>query len=65
MGVYHKHIAVLSGEIRRSIRFPRTGATDTWELPCGHWEPNLGPRKEWQVFLTTELSLQAHAGINF
>lgn len=27
MGVYHKHVGVLIGEVRRGIRFPR-GVTD-------------------------------------
>lgn len=26
--------------------FPDTAVRDGCDTPCGHWEPNLGPRKE-------------------
>lgn len=34
-----------------NVGIPGTGVTDVWELPCGCWEPNLGPL---QVLFTTE-----------
>lgn len=37
---------------------PRTGVTDSWELPYGCWELNSGLLEERRVFLTTETSLQ-------
>jgi hypothetical protein len=30
--------------------------TDSFELPCGYWELNLGPLKEQPVLLTTKPS---------
>jgi hypothetical protein len=33
-------------EARDNVRSPGTGVTDGYELPCGCWEPNLGPRQE-------------------
>ena len=41
------------------ITSPRTGVTDSCELPCGCWERNLGPLEEQLVGLTIESSLQA------
>lgn len=35
-----------------------TRVTNFYELPCGYWEPNLGPLNEQQVLLTAEMSLQ-------
>ena len=31
---------------------------DGCELPCGCWEPNLGPLQEQQVLITAESTLQ-------
>jgi len=33
-----------------------SGVTDSYELPCGCWELNLGPLEEQPVLLTTEPS---------
>ena len=41
------------------VGFPRTGATDICELPCGCWELNLGPLEE--QLLTTVPSLQLNS----
>ena len=40
------------------VRSPRTGFSDSCELPCGCWELNLGPREEQSVLLSTKPSLQ-------
>ena len=40
------------------IRSPGTGFSDSYELPCGCWELNPGPREEQSVLLTAEPSLQ-------
>jgi hypothetical protein len=37
-----------------------TGVMDDWELPCGHWELNLGPLQEQHLLLTSESSLQPY-----
>lgn len=39
---------------------PRIGATDGFELPCGSWEPTLGPLQGQLVLLTTEPTVQLH-----
>jgi hypothetical protein len=44
------------------IRSLGTGIIDSYELPCGHWESNLGLLQE-QVLLTTEEFLQSPRGI--
>jgi hypothetical protein len=40
------------------IGSPKVGITNSCEVPCGNWEPNLGPLKRQRVLLTTEPSLQ-------
>ena len=40
------------------VRSPVTGSSDSYNLPCGCWELNLGPLEEQSVLLTTEPSLQ-------
>jgi hypothetical protein len=40
---------------------PGTRVLDSWEPPCGCWEPNLGPLKEQPVFFTMEPSLHLRA----
>ena len=42
------------------IKYSETEVTDDCELPCGWWEMNLGPLKEQQVLLTTELPPQPY-----
>jgi hypothetical protein len=37
---------------------PSTAVADGCELPCGYWEPNLGPLREQPVLLTTGPSVQ-------
>jgi hypothetical protein len=37
---------------------PGTGVTDSCELPCGCWEPNLSPLEEQPVLFPAESSLQ-------
>lgn len=37
---------------------PVTGVMEGCEPSCGCWGPNLGPQKEHQVLLTSELFLQ-------
>ena len=34
------------------------GVTDSFELPCGCWELNLGPLEEQPVLIDAEQSLQ-------
>jgi hypothetical protein len=45
------------------IGSPRTEVTGGHELPCGFWELNSGPPENQAVFLSTELSLQPHEGL--
>ena len=40
------------------VRSPGARVTDSYELPCGCWELNLGPLEEQPVLLTTEPFLQ-------
>jgi hypothetical protein len=40
------------------VRFPGTGAADSFEVPCVYWELNSDPLEEQPVLLTTEQSLQ-------
>ena len=40
------------------IRSSGTDITDSYEMPCGCWEPNPGPLQEQQVLLSPEQSLQ-------
>lgn len=30
----------------RSLELDETGATDSYQLPCGYWEPNPCPQQE-------------------
>lgn len=46
-------------EGQKNIRYPRTGVTDDFKLPCEYWELNLGPLKKQPVLLTIGPSLQA------
>ena len=45
-------------EARRRHQTPRTGVTDSRELPCGCLESNPRLLWEWQVLLNTEPTLQ-------
>ena len=40
--------------IEEGVGFPRTGATDSCELPYGLWELNPGPLEKQSVLLTAE-----------
>ena len=42
----------------KGVGFPGTGATDSYELPCGSWESNQGSPEGQPVPLTTEPYLQ-------
>ena len=44
--------------LRAGVKSPGTRVTDSCELPCGYWEPNLRPLEEQPVLLTTESALQ-------
>lgn len=57
MFVDHMHAWWLqrSKEGRKS---PETGDTDSFELSCWCWVPNLGPLEEKPMFLTAESILQ-------
>lgn len=37
---------------------PETRATDVFELPCRHWEPNPGSLQQQPELLTAEPALQ-------
>lgn len=39
-------------EGQKNIRYPGTGVTDGFKLPCEYWELNLGPLKKQPVLLT-------------
>lgn len=39
-------------EGQKNIRYPGTGVTDGFKLPCECWELNLGPLKKQPVLLT-------------
>lgn len=41
-------------EVREGLKSPETGVTEDCELPCGCWEPSLGPLQEQQKLLTIE-----------
>lgn len=48
----------VGGGGQKNIRYPGTGVTDGFKLPCEYWELNLGPLKEQPVLLTIEPSFQ-------
>lgn len=59
MGVLPTYMFVLCTsmipwETEESIESSGTGS----EIPCGCWEPHLGPLEEWQKLITAESSLQ-------
>lgn len=43
---------------KERVRSSGTGATNSFELLWENWESNLSPRKEWPLFLTTQMSPQ-------
>ena len=43
--------------LEEGVRSPATGVGGGYELPCGCWEPNVGPLEEQSVLLTIK-SLQ-------
>lgn len=45
-------------EPERASNFPGSRVSDGWDLPCGCWEPHLGPLEEQPEPLTAEASLQ-------
>jgi hypothetical protein len=38
------------------VKSSGTGITNSWELPCGCWELNLGPLEEQLMLLTPEVA---------
>lgn len=48
MNVYMGHGCLVPIEARRGIDSPGTGVKMIYELPCGCWDPNLGPVQEQQ-----------------
>jgi hypothetical protein len=58
MYIYTPHVCLAPRQSEEYNRFSGTGVTDSCELPCGCWEWNLAPLKEWPMLLTTEPSLQ-------
>ena len=53
MLVFYLHVCLCKG-----VQSPGTGATESYELPCGCWDLNLSPLEEQLVLLTAEPSLQ-------
>ena len=56
VSVYHMH-AWCSWRPEEDIRSPVSGVMDGCDLPCRHWELNLGFLQEQGVLLTVEASL--------
>lgn len=55
--VYVHHMACLVPGAQRWLSGPlELELTGDCELPCRHWELNLGPQEEQPVFLNAELS---------
>lgn len=42
--------------VQDSVRYTETGVTNSYDLPCGWWELNLGSLQEQQMILTAEPS---------
>jgi hypothetical protein len=49
----------------QGIRYPGTGVTDSFELPCRYWELNSGLLEEQLVLLTAEPFLQTLSSLSF
>ena len=60
MCMYYMHVRCL-WRSKEEVRVLGTGVMGSCELPCGFWEPILGPVKEQQAFLSSALSF--HPGI--
>lgn len=52
------YITCVPGTLKVRMPFLRAGVSDGWQLPSGHWEPNLGPVQEEQVILPVQPPLQ-------
>jgi hypothetical protein len=55
---YVYHACLMPMEVGEDIGYSETGVTESSELPCWCWEPNLGSLQEQEVLLTTEPSFQ-------
>lgn len=49
-----------SGQAGR-LEYPRTGAAEGWELPCGCWDPNWGSLEGRHVLVSAEPCLSTCA----
>lgn len=52
------HACLVIAEVKEGLKSPETGDTDSFELFCWCWGPNLGPLEEKPMLLTTESILQ-------
>ena len=48
---FYAHVFLMHLEARRGHRIPWNWS---YEPPHGFWNPNLGPLKDYQLFLTSE-----------
>ena len=55
---------LMSTDVRRGVRFPRTRVRDAHKLSCEYWETNPDPLEE-QVVLTPKVSLQIQTSALF
>lgn len=44
------YVALVWPTVMEGNRSPGNAVRDGWELPCGCWEPNLGPLQKQQTF---------------
>ena len=58
--LFHVHWLVFCEQVclYKGVRSPGIGDTDSYEVPCGCWELNLGPLEGHPMLLTDEPSLQ-------
>jgi hypothetical protein len=54
------HVYLMFSQMAEIFRAPGTGVQDGCELPCGCWEPSLGPLQKQPVLLTTEPLIQPY-----